>query len=331
MSPQDEARVARREVLQAALLAGAGLALPGCMSMSGTVVDASTRLITKRIPSTGERIPAIGIGANRFGNAQQTDVDEVLERGNELGGTVIDTAGRYPQSEEMIGQALADLDLRSRMFLCTKVNAAGATNDPPHDLHPRLPPEMISAPDSFERSLRRLRTHKVDLLMAHWLSSVDLVMPMLRDLKKAGRVRYIGCTTITPQQHPRLAAFVEKYPVDFVQLAYSLSERSAEKDLLPLAQRRGIAVSVALPFGGEDASMFAKVANRELPPWAADYDIKSWAQFFLKYVIAHPAVTVAVPGSTKIGHLQDNQLAGRGRLPDAAGRRKMEQFWDALS
>jgi aryl-alcohol dehydrogenase-like predicted oxidoreductase len=331
MSQWDDARVARRDVLQAALLAGAGLALSGCASTLAASANASSRLITKRIPSTGERIPAIGIGANRFSTAQQADVDAVLKRAHELGGTVIDTAGRYPRSEEMIGQALADLQLGSRMFISTKVNASGATNDPPHDLHPRLPPEMISAPDSFERSLRRLRTDRVDLLMAHWLSSVDLVMPMMLDLKRAGRVRYIGCTTITPQQHPRLAAFVEKYPVDFVQLAYSLSERAAEKDLLPLAQERRIAVSVALPFGGEDASMFTKVANRELPSWAADYDIKSWAQFFLKYAISHPAVTVAVPGSTKLSHLEDNQLAGRGRLPDAAGRRKMEQFWDALS
>jgi aryl-alcohol dehydrogenase-like predicted oxidoreductase len=154
-------------------------------------------------------------------------------------------------------------------------------------------------------------------------------MPLLLDLKKAGRVRYIGITTVKPGQHPRIARFMREYPLDFVQVEYSLDDRSAEEEVLPLALERKIAVMAALPFGGDQNGLFSKVGNRHLPEWAADFNIASWGQLFLKYVVSHPAVTCAIPGSTKVSHLVDNQAAGLGRLPDAATRGKIEAFWKA--
>lgn len=155
------------------------------------------------------------------------------------------------------------------------------------------------------------------------------MMPVLMDLKKKGRVRYTGITSIRSSEYPQLLEHLRRYPMDFVQVNYSLGDRAVESEILPLAVQRRIAVMAAVPLGGGRNSLLRQVGERKLPAWAADFGIASWGQFFLKYVVSHPAITCAIPGSSKLEHLEDNQAASRGRLPDAATRRKMEELWDA--
>lgn len=311
MSRDDPFRASRRRVIQAGLLAGLGSMLPAALPAA----ERAQRVITKAIPSTGEKIPVIGLGtANQYGRAEYDEVREILERMHELEGTVIDTAALYRGSEETVGNALSELGLLQQMFIATKLNAPGASADAAGGL------------ESFERSLQRLG--KVDLLFVHFPSSVEAMMPLLVDLKRQKRVRYIGVTTVNPLQHAQVAEYMRKYPLDFVQVEYSIGDRAAEMEILPLAQRRRIAVMAAYPFGGGGSkSLFNQVGNRPLPDWAPEFGIATWGQFFLKYVVSHPALTCAIPGSTKLSHLEDNQAAGWGRLPDAKTRRRMEEFW----
>jgi aryl-alcohol dehydrogenase-like predicted oxidoreductase len=302
--------VSRRGVIQAGLLAGFAAVLPHSLRAA----DAQGALITKPIPSSGEKIPVMGIGTNHFGRTPYEDVRAILQRMQQLGGTVIDTAAAYGDSEVQIGKALSELGLTQKMFIATKLNAPGA-------------PDPVGGMESFERSMQRL--HKVDLLFIHFVDSVESMMPLVTDLKKQGRVRYIGITSIRTPQYPQLLEYMHKYPMDFLQINYSLGDRSAEAQLLPLAQERKLAVMAAVPLGGGRNSLLSQVGGRALPGWAADFGIASWSQFFLKYVVSHPAITCAIPGSSKLEHLEDNQAAGRGQLPDAAARRKMEEFWAA--
>ena len=311
--------LSRRQLLRAGLLSGVSAALPAALCA------AEGPSITKPIPSTGERIPVIGIGTNRFGRTPFEDVRAILKRMNQLGGRVIDTAALYGESEVQIGKALEALHLAQKMFIATKLNAPG----PPPGFRPGAGRPFfgdgIGGRESFERSMQRL--HKVDLLFVHFVYSVESMMPLLMDLKRQGRVRYIGITSIRPPEYPRLLGYMRRYPLDFVQVNYSLGDRTAEAEVLPLALERRMAVMAAVPLGGGRNLLIDQVGDRKLPPWAADFGITSWSEFFLKYVVSHPAVTCAIPGASKLSHLEDNAAAGRGRLPDAAVRRKMEQFW----
>lgn len=291
----------RRDFIEAAAAVGLGAALaPGTAA-------AELPLITKAIPASGERIPAIGIGTDAFRTDVRAEIQAELKRMSELGGTVIDTSDDYGDSEAIIGEALAALGSRDRMFLATKISGGDA--------------------GAFDRSLERLRTTHVELLQVHNLRGVDELMPTLQQWKKAGRTRYLGITTSRGSQHAEMLGLMRSHTLDFIQVDYSIANRDAAEAILPLAQERRMAVLVNLPFGR--SSLFREAAERQLPPWAADIDVTSWAQYFLKYVISHPAVTCAIPGSTKVTHLEDNQGAGRGRLPDAAQRRKMEEYWDS--
>ena len=314
MSPKGIPALSRREFLAIGSGATAGTLLAGCVRADGP--SDPGRLITKAIPSSGERIPAIGLGTDAFRVEDREEIRAEIQRMSELGGSVIDTAAAYGDSEALIGDALESLGLRARMFLATKLVAAGGYSG------------AVGA-DSFERSLQRLRTQHLDLLQVHNLNGVDTLLPLMQQWRKAKRIRYIGVTTSRVGQHAELIAVMRSYPLDFIQVDYSLGDRDAAEAVLPLALERKLAVLVNLPFGR--ASLFAQAAGRKLPEWAAEIDVKSWAQYFLKYVISHPAVTCAIPGSTKVGHLEDNQGAGRGRLPDAAMRRKMEEYWDHAS
>lgn len=313
MSPSDNSRFSRRRMLQAGIAAGAGAALSAALQAADS---ASLPLIERNIPASGEAIPVMGIGTNAFSDPGNTEFREILRRMHQLGGTVIDTAAMYGQSEAVIGQALEQLGIRKQMFIATKFNAAGVFE--------RDPPGRAS----FDRSLMRLKTDHVELLFAHFLDSVEPLMPLMQQLKQAGKTRYIGITSVDVAQHPRLIACMRRYPIDFVQVDYSLANREAASSVFPVARERRIAVMVAEPLGGRGSSLLQKVAGRALPGWASDIDVTSWSQFFLKYVVSHPDVTCAIPGSSKLQHLEDNQAAGRGRLPDAALRGKMEQFWD---
>ncbi len=318
--------VTRRGFLAAGVAAGAGALFSRASGSSAPPAAGSTPptpggppsvstptvsapLIAKAIPATGQWLPAIGIGTDSFRTGVRDDIRAELKRMSELGATVIDTAASYGDSEALIGEALESLRLRDRMFLATKL--AGGSD---------------AGAESFARSLERLRTRRVELLQVHNLNGVPELLPRMREWKQEGRVRYLGVTTSRAGQHAELADCMRTYPLDFIQVDYSIANREAAEAILPLALERRIAVLVNLPFGR--SSLFREAAGRALPPWAADIDVTSWAQYFLKYVIAHPAVTCAIPGSTQLSHLEDNQAAGRGRLPDAPLRRRMEEYWD---
>ena len=272
-------------------------------------------LITKAIPSSGEKLPAIGLGTDKFSMDARGPIIAEIQRMEQLGGKVIDTAAAYGDSEALIGEALNGI--RERMFLATKLTASG------RGFHS----DGVGGAASLERSLRRLRTRMVDLLQVHNLDGVDTLLPQMQDWKQAGKIRYLGITTSRVSQHEDMIQYLRKYPLDFVQVDYSLDNRDAAKTLLPLAQERRVAVLANVPFGF--GSVLRQAQGRKLPPWAADIDVSSWGQFLLKYVISHPAVTCAIPGSTQVAHLIDNQGAGRGRLPDEPMRRRMEQYWDS--
>jgi aryl-alcohol dehydrogenase-like predicted oxidoreductase len=309
MPLEGDSPMSRRNVIQAGLLTGLAAVLPPSLRAA----DSNSPLITKAIPSSGEKIPVMGVGTNQFGRTPYDDVRNLLKRMYELGGTVIDTAAGYGESEVQIGKALGELGLTRKMFIATKLSAPGGMG----------PGGM----ESFERSMQRMQ--KVDLLFVHHIDSVESMMPLVTDLKKQGRVRYIGITSIRTGEYPQLIEYLRKYPMDFVQVNYSLGDRAAEAEILPLAVERKIAVMSAVPLGGGRNLLLKQVGERKLPAWAADFGIASWGQFFLKYVVSHPAITCAIPGSSKLEHLEDNQAAGHGRLPDAATRKKMEELWAA--
>ena len=305
----------RRHVLCSGLAAGASLALRApSWAATGSVAE-GLPLITKVIPSSGEKLPAIGLGTDQFRRSESEAIRAEIQRMQQMGGTVIDTAAAYGDSEAVIGDALAKLGTRDRTFLATKltVDESGTSTR--------------GGEESFARSLQRLQTQRVDLLQVHNLEGVEALMPVLQKWKKAGKIRYIGITTSRVGQHTHMMEYMRQLPLDFVQVDYSIGNRDADQSLLPLALERHIAVLANIPFGF--GSVLRQAQFRRLPDWAADIDVTSWSQFLLKYVISHPAVTCCIPGSTKVEHLEENQRAGRGRLPDAALRKKMEQAWDA--
>lgn len=305
--------ISRRKVIQGAL------AVAGTWS-AASAISAAPAPIMRTIPSTGERIPVVGIGSNAYDVEAAADLAarrELLREFPILGGRVIDTARGYGRSEAVIGQLLAELGNRDRYFIATKPVSAPQA-------------EGVVNRALIDESFTSLRVKVIDLLQVHSLVRFDDVMPLLREYKQQKRVRYVGATTAAPRQHDEFLQTMRRHPLDFVQVDYSIGNRAAADDLLPLAQAKGIAVLNNVPFGGRNSSLFARVAGKPLPEWAAEFDASTWAQFMLKYNLSHPAITAVIPGTTTVEYLRDNQAAGRGRLPDAAMRRRMEQYWDAL-
>ena len=312
----DSRLTSRRELIQAGVATGIIASLPG--TVNGQVASASAEMVlTRPIPSSGERVPVIGIGTNQFGRTEYDNVRDVLARMHAMGGRVIDTAAGYGASEEVIGRALAELNLADEMFIATKYNAEGGRG--------------LGGLPSFERSLERLQVDHVDLMFIHSINSVEPLMSNLIELKETGRARYIGITTVSRQQHPQVMQYMREYPIDFIQIDYSLGNRAAATDVFPLAIERGIAVMLAVPFRAGRGSMFGAVADRELPEWAGEIGAASWAEVFLKYAVSHPAVTCAIPGTDDMEHVEENQRAGLGVLPDEAMRGRIERFWDQLA
>ena len=312
-------RPGRRRVLQLAAMAGTSAVLGNRLELFAQ--QATLPLITKAIPGTGEQLPVIGLGTNAYSvdtPEQLAPLREILSQMSKLGGKVIDTARGYGRSEEVIGQLLAELGNRNSYFISTKTPIRGELGAPAAE---------IGA--GFER----LRVKTIDLMLIHNLHGLDVLMPALLDFKKQGRIRYVGMSTSNDAQYEAQMAGMRKYPLDFIQVDYSIANRGAADAILPLAQERKMAVLINVPFGGRGrgaASTFGKVANVPLPAWAKEFDASSWAQVFLKYVVSHPAVTTAIPGTTQVKNLVDNMGAGHGRLPDAAMRTRIEQFWDTL-
>jgi aryl-alcohol dehydrogenase-like predicted oxidoreductase len=311
-------RLSRRDVLQLGV-AGVG-AMLASSALAAELRGDSSLLNTRPIPSSGERLPVIGLGTNNYSVTSTEDLGarrEVLKRMPELGGTVVDTAPAYGKSEEVIGQLVAEIGNRDKLFFATKVT----TNT-----------DAAAGKAMLEQSFRRLRTDRIELVEVHNLTGTEQLLPMLAEYKSGKRIRYFGVTTSNDSQHAATAEILRRHRLDFVQVNYSIDDRESAQTLFPLAQERGVAVLVNMPLGGRRGSnLFARLGARPLPAWAAEIDATSWAQFLLKYVVSHPAVTCAIPGTTKLAHLEDNQRGGRGRLPDDEMRKRMEKFWDELS
>lgn len=299
--------IIRRDILKLGAGAAAGTFAGGTQS--------AVELTTRPIPSSGERLPVVGIGTNRYGTGSEAEIAplrETLKTFAAAGGKLIDTAPMYGSSEVVLGELIAGLGIRQQLFLATKVYADGRE----------------AGLEEMNASFSRLRTNRIDLIQVHNLSDTVTQLATMREGKSAGRYRYVGVTTSRDSQYDGMENVLKKEKLDFVQVDYSIENRTAAERILPLALERGVAVLINLPFGR--ARLFSAVRGKALPPWAAEFDCGSWAQFFLKYVIGHPASTCAIPGTRKPAHVADNLGAARGRLPDQAMRRKMEQFFDAL-
>jgi aryl-alcohol dehydrogenase-like predicted oxidoreductase len=276
-------------------------------------VFAQAALLKRPIPHTGEMLPVVGLGtANNFDDADRAQTRKVFEALVNGGGTLIDTASSYGKAEEIIGEAVADLKLRERVFIATKMRADNAA----------------AGKAEFDASLRKLRTGHVDLMMLHNVRKADQSLAYLRDWKAQKRTRYIGISSTFPRDFPAIEAVINREKPDFIELNYSLGDREVEARLLPACAEAGAAVLTALPFGR--SSLFRAVKGKQVPEWAKDFDATSWGQFFLKFLLGNKVVTAVIPGTTKAEHMADNLGAGRGRLPDDAQRKKMVQFLEEL-
>ncbi len=285
-------------------------------------------LITKPIPTTGERIPVIGLGsAQTFslapGHPEYGHAQEVVRLFHELGGKVIDSSPTYGRAEPFVGETIRQFGIEHDVFIATKVNVGSAGRG--------------AAVEQMEGSLRTYGRTTIDLIQV-WnlggsireLSDATLPahMEVLQDWKRAGRIRYLGITTSRDPQYADVERAMHEWTLDFVQLDYSIGDRIPEQRLLPLAREKNIAILANRPF--TTGGLFSRVRGVALPDWAAEFDCTSWAQFFLKFIVSHPAVTCAIPATNDPAHLRDNMGAGVGRLPDEALRRRMADFFATL-
>ena len=269
------------------------------------------------IPKSGERLPVIGVGTSRVFDVGSSDSDRLGPRDTlkvlgQVSNAMLDTSPMYGEAERVSGDLSAELGIRDNLFFATKVWTTGRDAG------------IAQMNDSF----RLLRTDRIDLMQIHNLVDWQTHLDTLIDWKAQGRIRYIGITHYNQGGHDKLEAVMRAVPLDFVQLNYSLVEPQAEQRLLPLAQEKGIAIIVNRPFAR--GSLFGKTRDRELPDWAREIDCQSWAQFFLKWIVSHPAVTVAIPGTSKAKHMADNLGAGKGRMPTKAIRERMKGLIDEL-
>ncbi len=280
----------------------------------------ATAPIFKAIPSTGQMLPAVGLGTNAFREDILDQLREGLRHFASAGATMIDTAAVYGESEQVIGRLAAELKLRDRLFIATKITTGGGSG-----AH-----TQPGGRNSLDRSLARLQTDHVDLLYVHNLIGVDVLLPLMLEWKKEKRLRYVGISTSHDAHHAEIVDCMQKHALDFVQVNYGLGGRAAEQTVLKTAVERRVAVVANVPLGGRGGRNLQAVQARPLPDWVADCGCTSWVQVMLKYAISHPAVTCVISGSTNAAHIDDNQQAGRGVLPDAPLRRCMERYWDAL-
>ena len=304
--------VDRRTVIKAGLGLGASLLLRSTDAFAQT-----QSLIQKKIPSSGENIPIIGIGtARRYeevkSEAEKAPLRETIRQFQALGGKVIDSSPSYGTAEAVVGELVEGLKVRDSVFLATKVSLRNVGRE-----------EGIK---QIEESFKKYRTNKLDLIAVHNLRDTETQLRTLREMKQAGRIRYVGITTSFDNQYGEFEQTMKKETLDFIQVDYALDNRDAGERIIPLATDRAMAVMINLPFGR--GRLFNAVQGKKLPEWAGEFDCQSWAQFFLKYIVSHAAITCAVPGMAQAKYVVDNLGAARGRLPDAAMRRRMEQLID---
>ena len=324
--------ISRRKWLDLSLRAGAALALNGCSPMTrsaqspelnGALQQQARKLIQRPIPSSGEMLPIIGLGR---GNdcVDPAPIKEVLKTLVENGGRVLDSVHGGPAAEELTGTIANELGIQNRIFWSTKGTPPG-------------PPQPPAATRGYiETSFARLQVPKIDLIQVP--ASADAThLTVVKELKQEGRVRYIGVQAISDHQYAKLESVMRNEPIDFIGVDYAIDNRGVEQTILPLAQERKIAVLAYFPFGGNRApgdctnrsSLFARAGTTPLPEWAAEFDAVTWGQFFLKYIVSHPAVTVVRASTSQARHMLDNIGGGIGRLPNEATRKRMAELVDS--
>ncbi|HZS17367.1 MAG TPA: aldo/keto reductase [Candidatus Udaeobacter sp.] len=281
------------------------------------VKSESSAMVARTIPSSGEKLPVIGLGTWQafdvnLSTDNRTQFEDVISLFVKLGGRVIDTSPMYGRAEAVIGELMAALGVRDKVFLATKVWTRGKED----------------GIKSMNRSMELLRAKRIDLMQVHNLVDVQTQLQTLHEWKSQGRIRYVGITHYEAGAFGAVEKIMRTEKLDFLQINYSLMEREAEQRLLPLAQERQIAVIANRPFGGGD--LFSKTRSKPLPDWVTEFDCHSWAQFFLKWIVAHPAITCVIPATNKPRHLEDNMAAGFGRLPDGKTRARMVEFVSSL-
>jgi diketogulonate reductase-like aldo/keto reductase len=316
MSSSQPTRLTRRRVCAALAALPAVAALPARLQAEVTdkPMNDAKRMLARPIPRTGEPLPVIGMGSSGTFDVGTSAEDraplaDVLRELHGAGGTVIDTSPMYGRSEEVLGDLMAATALRESFWLATKVWTRGR----------EAGERQIAA------SMQELRTPRLDLLQIHNLLDWEQHVPTLRALQESGKVRYTGLTHYRADAHADLQRVLTAAKFDFVQVNYSLAEREAEQRLLPFCAERGIAVIVNRPFA--DGAMFSRVKDKPLPAIARDIGAESWGQYFLKWIVGHPAVTCVIPATSKPKHMLDNCGAGYGRLPDAREREAMARDW----
>ena len=295
----------------------AGLGSAALMTLNSNFSVANEQLIKRVIPSSGESIPIIGVGTNRYGVGNDLDarakLKGALAKFYELGGTVIDTAPSYGSSEVVLGELISDLGVQKDLFLASKVDSRNITDNI----------------NGFHRSYDRFETTIFDLMQVHNFKDWENSLALLKDKKAEGVIRYLGMTTHMPSQYDLMETAIKNYELDFIQVNLSLAnQRQSSERLIPLAKDSGVAVLINRPFGG--GGVFSKLSKTKLPEWTGDFDCESWAQFLLKYSLSQPGVTAAIPGMTKARHVMDNMRSGTGVMPSAVMRKKQEEFFDAL-
>jgi aryl-alcohol dehydrogenase-like predicted oxidoreductase len=305
--------ITRRCFLQGLCLLSAGMAV-----MPKPVLGQGRTPLMRAVPSTGERIPVIGMGTSRTfdvgdDHAARMQLGEVLQVFSDQGGTLIDSSPMYGTAETVLGDLLKTVRHRGAFFLATKVWTDGKQQ----------------GIDQMQESMRRMGVDVMDLMQIHNLRDWRTHLPTLRQWKDQGRIRYIGITTSHGRSHSELEQIMQAEALDFVQFSYNIADRTAEERLLPLATDRGTATLINRPF--QRSALFAKVKGKALPEWSAEFDCRSWAQFFLKFIVSHPAVTCAIPATSSVRHMQDNMAAGYGALPTPELRKRMVQYLHALS
>jgi aryl-alcohol dehydrogenase-like predicted oxidoreductase len=313
--------LSRREWLSLTLATGAAAAL------DRSWLSAQQPLIMRAMPGSGERLPIVGLGSSAtFSSIARkedlTAISDVLKALVSGGGTVFDTAPGYGASEEVAGRVAATLSYTDKIFWATKVNVAGGRGGSGASADP------AAARAQIDQSFARLKKPKIDLIQVHNLADIPTQLGILKEIKQQGRIRYIGVTTTFDQQYSQIVDIMRKEPLDFIGIDYAIDARDAEETILPVAQERKVAVMVYQPFGR--TRLWNRVAGQPVPDYAKEFDATTWAQFFIKFVASHPGVTVITPATSQARNMTDNLGGGRGRLPDAAMRKRMIATIDAL-
>jgi diketogulonate reductase-like aldo/keto reductase len=306
--------ITRREMLKQTTVASLGLMMP---HHNVFAMKTSAEILKRTIPVSGQSLPVIGLGTwQTFDVSQSTEertaLREVIKTLVNQGASVIDSSPMYGSSEEVVGDLTAELGNRDKLFLATKVWTSGRQ----------------AGIDQMKKSFQKIRTEKMDLMQVHNLTDVHTHLKTLRAMKERGTIKYFGITHYLTSAYPELIRLIKNEKPDFVQFNYNIATREAEKELLPLAHDIGVGVIINRPF--EEGALFNRVKGKSLPEWASDYDIKSWGQFFLKFIVSHAAVTCVIPGTGKVRHLEDNLNAGFGQLPDGNSRSKMAKYFNDI-